>query len=41
MKKVKNRVLSIILSFAMVFTFIPYNVFAQVVDYAMDLEDRC
>ena len=39
MKKVKNRVLSIILSFAMVFTFIPYNVFAQVVDYAMDLED--
>lgn len=39
MKKVKNRVLSIILSFAMVFTFIPYNVFAQVVDYAIDLED--
>lgn len=39
MKKLKNRVLSIILSFAMVFTFIPCNVFAQVVDYAIDLED--
>lgn len=39
MKKVKNRVLSIILSFAMVFTLIPYNVFAQVEDYTMELED--
>ena len=39
MKKVKNRVLSIILSFVMVFTLIPYNVFAQVEDYTMELED--